>query len=394
MTRRRQSIALLALASGMSPFGMTMILPALPYISERFDADYALVQLVVSGYLLGVALAQPVSGFLCDRFGRRPVIISGFAIFVLASIGCALATSLPELVAFRVLQAVGASAGPVASRAIVRDTYTAEMGANALSWITVGLGVAPILGPMVGGWLLSVAGLHAVFLLSAGIGTVLLVAVTANLKESRSATDRAPRLGEMLGNYGRLLRSRPFIGHTLLFGFIQGSFFAFLAVGAAVFETSFGVGPTVFGIVWGGMAIAYVFGALLGGRLSISTLSASVLPTGVFLTFAGGLLMLLLVVTLGVTPATVLLPLVGLMLITGALTPIVMNGAVEHHPDIAGTSAGLSNALGLVVGNLFVITSGILYTGNFLPVAVLIAISTTLTAASYFVLRGIGAAAR
>ena len=177
MTRRRQSIALLALASGMSPFGMTMILPALPAISARFDADYALVQLVVSGYLLGVALAQPISGFLCDRFGRRPVIIAGFGIFVFASIGCALATSLPQLVAFRFLQAVGGSAGPVASRAIVRDTYSAEMGARALSWITVGLGVAPILGPMVGGWLLPVAGLRAVFLLSASVGAILLAAV-------------------------------------------------------------------------------------------------------------------------------------------------------------------------------------------------------------------------
>lgn len=394
MTRRRQSLVLLALASGTSPFGMTIILPALPTISEQFDADYALVQLVVSGYLLGVALAQPISGFLCDRFGRRPVIIVGFGIFVLASIGCALATSLTQLVAFRVLQAIGASAGPVASRAIVRDTYSAEMGARALSWITVGLGVAPILGPMVGGWLLSVANLRAVFLLSASIGAILLVAVTANLRESRGAAERAPRLDEMLGNYGRLLRSRPFLGHTLLFGFIQGSFFAFLAVGAAVFEESFGVGPTVFGVVWGGMAIAYVLGAMLGGRLSVSTLSASVLPTGVFLTFAGGLVMLLLVVTLGVTPATVLLPLSVLMLITGALTPLVMNGAVEHHPDIAGTSAGLSNALGLVIGNLFVITSGILYAGSFLPIAILIAVSTTLTAASYFVLHGTDAPTR
>ena len=140
--------------------------------------------------------------------------------------------------------------------------------------------------------------------------------------------------------------------------------------------------------------MAYVFGAMLGGRLSVSTLSASVLPVGVFLTFAGGLVLLLLVVTLGVTPATVLLPLGVLMLITGALTPLVMNGAVEHHPDIAGTSAGLSNALGLVIGNLFVITSGILYVGNFLPIAVLIAVSTTLTAASYFVLRGTGASLR
>lgn len=392
MSRRTPSIALLAVASGMGPFGMAIVLPALPDIVERFDSDYSLVQLVVSGYLLGVALAQPISGFLCDRFGRRPVMLIGLSIFILASVGCSVSTSLSQLVTFRVLQAVGASTGTVASRAIVRDIFSAEMGTRALSYITIGLGVAPVIAPMIGGWLLVVASIKVVFLFAAGIGAAVFATIALHLPETRSTADVAPKWNEGFGNYGRLLKSRPFVGYTLIFGFVQGSFFAFLAVGAAVFQTSFGMGPTVFGMVWGGMAIAYVFGAMLGGRLSVSTLSASVLPIGVLLTLVVGALLLLMVITIGVSPATVLLPIVVLMALSGTVTPLVMAGAVYDHPDIAGTSAGLSSALGLIIGNVFVIVSGLLYDGNFLPIAVLIAISTSLTAASWLTIREPGSA--
>lgn len=367
---------------------MAIVLPALPNIVERFSADYSQVQLVVSGYLLGVACAQPVSGFLCDRFGRRPVMLTGLVIFILASIGCSLASSLSQLVTFRVLQAVGASTGTVASRAIVRDVFSAEMGTRALSYITMGLGVAPVIAPIVGGGLLMIADIDVIFLIAAGAGLVVFISIALRLPETRGEQDVGPQWSEGLRNYGRLLRSRPFIGYTLVFGFVQGSFFAFLAVGAAVFQDSFGMGPTVFGIIWGGMAIAYVFGAMLGGRLSVSTISANVLPTGMLLTLLVGAVHLVLVLTAGISPATVLLPIVLLMALSGAVTPLVMAGAVHHHPDIAGTSAGLSSALGLVIGNVFVVASGLLYDGNFLPIAILIAISTSLTAASWLIIRG------
>lgn len=389
MNTRHPSVALLAVVSGLGPFGMAILLPALPAIAQQYDQGYSQVQLVVSGYLLGVALAQPISGFLCDRFGRRRVILIGLSIFIVASIGAAFASSLTELVAYRMLQASGVSAGTVVSRAIVRDVFAVAQSTQALSKITMGLGIAPVVAPMVGGWLIGLGDMRFVFLFSAVIGVITLCSVALKLPETLSASAPKPALG--ISHYTRLLRSRPFLGYTLIFGFVQGSFFAFLAVGAAIFENSFGLDAATFGLVWGGMAIAYVLGAMAGGRLSTSGVSNRVLPVGVWLTLIIGLLMLAIILSVGVTKATVLLPMVALMAVSGAVTPLVMAGAVQHHPDIAGLSAGFSSALGLLIGNVFVVLSGVFYAGNFLPIAVLIAASTSLTAISWLIIpRGAG----
>ena len=124
----------------MSPFGMTIILPALPAITRTFDATYADVQWLVSGYLLGIAAAQPLVGFLCDRIGRRPVFLGGFSLFVITSVLLSFAETLPQLIGLRVLQAVGGSTGTVVSRAVIRDLYSASSASQAISVIGDGNG--------------------------------------------------------------------------------------------------------------------------------------------------------------------------------------------------------------------------------------------------------------
>ena len=388
MRSSRPSIVLLAIASGLSPFGMAIVLPAIPNVVERFGSDYAIVQFIVSAYLLGLAISQPLSGFLCDRFGRRPVMLIGFSAFVVASVGCAWAASLPQLIGMRFVQALGVSTGTVVSRAIIRDTYSADVGARAMSFITIGLGVAPVVAPMFGGWLDAAGGPRAIFLATAACGVIVLAGLVFRLAETRDASVAGPRWGDWFGSYARLLGSRPFLGYTLIYGFVQGSFFSFLAVGASVFEADFGMSAQTFGIVWGVMAVSYVVGALLGGRLSVSAVSEYLLPVGMLATLAFGWLLGLSIFLVGVHPLTLLAPMVALMMLSGAVTPIVMAGAVYHHPDIAGTSAGLSSALGLVIGSSFTIASGFLYSGDFLPVAVLIAGAATMTAASWLLVRG------
>ena len=378
----------------MSPFGMAIVLPVIPEIVERFDSGYSAAQFVVSGYLLGIAVAQPAIGFLCDRFGRRPVMLGGLATFVVASIGLSVAATLPQLIALRVLQAVGAGAGSVVSRAVVQDTCTAETGTRAMSRLTIGLGVAPVVAPMAGGWLAAVGGADAIFLATAALGVVVLSRLAYALPETRDTGAEAPGWSAWFGGYRRLLVSRPFVGYTLVFGFVQGGFFAFLAVGAAVFESSFGIGPAAFGLIWGAMTIAFVVGATVGGRLSVSTLSRYVFPTGAWLTPVAGLALLVLTRFVGAYPGTVLLPILLMMTLSGLVMPAVLAGPVYHHPDIAGTSAGLSSALGLVVGSSFTIASGMLYAGAFEPIAVLIFVATILTALSSLLVSHSGVTAR
>ena len=164
------SVWLLGLASSLSSFGITIVIPIMVTLSTQFNADYASVQFVLSAYILGISLSQPFIGILCDQIGRRPVILAGFAIFVVASIGAAWTDSLSGLIALRFLQAVGASVGTVAARAIVRDTRNALETTVTMGQIAAMMGFAPIVAPVVGGWLGAAFGYRSVFIATAALG--------------------------------------------------------------------------------------------------------------------------------------------------------------------------------------------------------------------------------
>ncbi len=250
------SVLLLGIASSLSPFGVTIAVPILAGIATTFAASAGAAQFVISAYLLGLALAQPFNGFLCDRLGRRPVLLGGFGVFVAASVAAAYATQLELLIACRFLQAVGVSVGTVASRAVVRDTRDAAGAAEALAYIAAAMGFAPVVAPILGGWLGASWGYQTVFWITALMGVVTLAAIYLLLPETLHADSARPRWSQWMRNYRALFTSGPFIGYTLVFGFIQGCFFAFLAIGATLFEQRFGIGARQFGLWWGLMAIS------------------------------------------------------------------------------------------------------------------------------------------
>jgi DHA1 family bicyclomycin/chloramphenicol resistance-like MFS transporter len=371
-------------ASGLSPFGMAIIVPAMDTIAASYRADFSAAQFVVSAYLFGLTVAQPVVGYFCDRFGRRPVMLGGFTLFVAASVLCAFSTTLSQLVVLRFIQAVGVSVGTVGSRAIVRDTYDPQSGAQALSFIAAAMGIAPVIAPILGGLLVVYGGQRAVFLLTAAIGVVVLARLINHLPETRTADTLQPKWREWMGSYKALFRSRAFMGYTLTFGFVQGSFFSFLAVGASVFATHFGLQAQSFGLLWGVLTITYVFGATLGGWANARFGMWPVLTVGVVATLLAGWLLPLLNALTDTSLAGVLIPLGLMMCASGAVTPNAIAGAVYEHPKIAGTSSGLSSALAIGVGGLFTVVSGFIYDGDFGPIALLVALATTLTALAWW----------
>ncbi|MFK7888323.1 MAG: multidrug effflux MFS transporter [Gammaproteobacteria bacterium] len=378
------SIALLGIASGLSPFGMAIIVPAMHTIATRYEANFTTAQFVISAYLLGLAIAQPVAGYFCDRFGRRPVMLLGFTLFVVASVLCAFAGTLNQLIALRFLQAVGVSVGTVASRAIVRDTRDEQGGARAMSFIAATMGMAPVVAPILGGGLVSVGGQRAVFLLTAAIGVAVLLGMLYQLPETRTADTLRPHWRDWMRSYKELFRSVDFMGYTLMFGFVQGSFFSFLAVGASVFATHFNLEASSFGLLWGLLTIAYVFGATIGGWANARFGAWRVLSFGVAVTLLAGWLLPLLNLLTSTSLAGVLIPLGLMMCASGAVTPNAIAGAVYTHPKIAGTSSGLSSALAIAVGGLFTVASGLIYNGDFGRIAWLVALATTLTGAAWW----------
>ena len=384
---RRPPLLLLGVASSLSPFGMAVIVPAMNSIAVRYDASLSTVQVVISAYLFGLAAAQPFMGHLCDRFGRRPVMLAGFTVFVLASLACALANTLELLIVARFLQAVGTSAGTVASRAILRDTCDGDDLATGMSYVAAAMGTAPIVAPIMGGLIDTHATLPWLFVGTAGIGALVLGAMLLRLPETLPANSPRPDARRLLSNYGILFRSRAFLGNTFLYGFIQGSFFCFLAVGATYFLTAYGMDSQTFGIVWGTMAIAYVIGATAGARLTVRLGGARLLKASIVLSLATAAGLVGLSLSEPVPMAGVLVPLFLLMVFAGTATPGAMAGAIRPHPDMAGTASGLSSATGLVLSGLFTVVTGLVYAGAFLPVALLVLLACSLASGGWLLAR-------
>ena len=376
-------LLLLSAVAAISPLGMVLLAPALDAIGERFNVDTSQTQFIVSAYLLGLALAQPIAGILCDRFGRRPVMLIGFAVFVVTSLVCAFVDSLELLIFMRFLQAAGVSVGTVTSRATVRDLNDAAGSARAISYISAAMGLAPIIGPAIGGFISGAYGPQAVFFVSAALGTLLWLWAFRAYPETADPAGRVhPTLDEWLMSYRDLLRSREFLGYSIIYGLAQAVFFAFMAVGAAVFEADLGLGPEEFGATWGLLAIAYVGGAVLTGKLAFSVSHRRLLWLGLLLIVIGSWALLGLVLAIGVTWWTLTIPLVLLSGANGVVTPMSMAGAVSCRPQIAGTSSGLSSAIGLSLSGVFTIVAGSVYDGDFTNIAVMMALVATLTASA------------
>lgn len=384
-------IALLGAISGLSAFGMASVVPSLPVLGAALGADAATLQFLVSAYLLGLGLFQPIQGILCDRFGRRPVLLGGFLLFALASMAAVLADSIAVLAVARFVQAMGVSVATVVTRAIVRDTHGPEDGAIALSFITAVMGVAPIVAPIAGGLVTAEWGWRAVFWLHASIAFLLLAFMVVMLRESRPATTEGMTVAQLLAGSRVLLRDPIFMSFTLAYSSISAGSFAFITVGAALFERLFAMTPAAFGTLWAGLALAYLCGAAAAGTLARRYSNRSIIQRGLMLNLLAAACLvtgaLLWRPVLPVFMAALLLQ----MGANGLVSPLCLAGCVSERPDLAGVASGLSSALAMLVAMVFAALSGVLFDGSALPVALLVgACAATAFASARPALRWLG----
>jgi DHA1 family bicyclomycin/chloramphenicol resistance-like MFS transporter len=355
---------------------MAIIIPNLAMFGRVFEADLAQVQFLVSAYALGLALAQPIQGVLSDRFGRRPIMLAGLLVFVVASLGCAVATTLDGLIIWRFAQALGISVGTVISRALIRDVCDTEQTARALSIIAASLGIAPVIAPIAGGYLGASLGWQAIFVLSSVAGVITMVWVYMRLPETRDPRTALSKHATDGGTFDKvmtLLRSGCFIGYTLAYGFVTSAFFVFLVVGANVFERELGIEQQEFGLIWGPLALTYVAGAMLTNSVSKRYGFRGALRICIVgLAFVAVALPLTLLI-LGVTAVSLLVPLASLMILSGLVSPLTLAGAVSYRPQWSGLSSGLSSSLGLGMGVFFALVSGLVYRDSMVePVALMV----------------------
>ena len=351
MTKTSLPIWFLAIISSISPFGVAIMAPLIPSLSASLDRPVTDLQFLVSADVLGLAFTQPLVGMASDYFGHRRVLLTGFAFFVLASVGLTLSADFWSLVTFRFLQATGAGVGTVIARGIISHQMTPALALKAFATLTAVMGLTPIVAPIIAGYVVIVSTAHMVFALLILLGLLIFLGSWYLIPTSDDGHERRS-LRDYVRGYRQLLQSRVFWSFTLGFGCLQGIFFALLACAALLFEQQFAIGVDQFSVIWSALAGVYITGSTLLSRFStfgtfntqrycVALLSMTCIAAPV----AVGLM--------GLTLMTLLVPLGLLMFFSGLLTPGTMLGAVNAVPNQSAGAAGLSSAGGMTLAAVF-----------------------------------------
>jgi len=351
----------LVMAAAVGPLAMNVFLPSLPGMARHFDTDYAVMQLAVSFYLAATAVLQLFIGPASDRFGRRPVILVCFAIFLVGTVAAVYAPTVETLLFCRLLQAF-ASGGLVISRAVVRDTVGTTEAASQIGYITMGMSVVPMVGPMIGGFLDELYGWQAGFWLSLAFGLVALGFAFFDLNETNC--NRSGSLAEQFRAYPQLLGSGRFWGYTLTAACTAGAFFAFIGGGPYIATEMLGLTPSQYGSYFGIISLGYMLGNFLSGRfakvfgLNRMMLSGNVVAvSGMVLAitlFAGGIY----------HPLSLFGPVFFTGVGNGLTLPSANAGVVSVKPHLAGSASGLGGALQIGGGAALSMLAGALITAQ------------------------------
>jgi DHA1 family bicyclomycin/chloramphenicol resistance-like MFS transporter len=365
---------LLAAAVALGPLAIDMYLPALPSMAESLNAGPDRIQLTLSIYLAGFALAQLICGPLADRFGRKPIMVIGFVLFAIASVGCALASNIETLILFRFLQALGGSAGPVLGRAAVRDIYTPREAARIMAILASIMALAPAIAPTGGGLLLSVFGWESIFLALGAYSLLMALIIAFGIKEPLAANNRQSlRLGSLWLNYRTLAADKSFLGYTLTNALVFSGLFAFVSGAPFVLIDFMGVKAEFFGLYFAAVVAGYIGGNLTAIYLGRKLLPDQILLRGVGLCMASGALMAGLALT-GVFHITaVMIPQILFMAGVGMVLPQTMSGALANFPQMAGAASALFGFVQMTLAALIGMLVGHLHTGTSLVMALTIA---------------------
>ena len=385
--RTPPAIVTLVVVAGAAALSMNVFLPSMPGIAAAFGTDYAVVQLAVSAYLALTGLLNLVAGPLSDRYGRRVVLLGSFAVFVVASIGCAVAPNVELFLACRMVQAVVAS-GMVLSRTIVRDMYPRARAASMIGYVTMGMSLVPMVGPMIGGVLDEAFGWRASFVLLAVFGALVMALIAFDLGETNMA--RSGSFTQQVRHYPALLRSRRFWGYAATAAMASGAFFAFLGGAPYVATNVLGMGQSETGLYFGIVAFGYLIGNWLSGRFTARRGIYAMMRAGTWVAVLGMVLGMALFLAGIRAPLSLFGPMFFVGVGNGMTLPSANAGMLSVRPEISGTASGLGGALMIGGGaGLAALTGALLspQTGAWPLIGMMLAASLLSVAAAAYTIR-------
>jgi DHA1 family bicyclomycin/chloramphenicol resistance-like MFS transporter len=337
--------ALLALFTAIGPLSIDLYIPALPDIANTLAASDAEVQLTISIYIVGFAVGQLVYGPLSDRYGRRPMMIAALALFCVAALLCAAAPSIDALLAARFVHGFAASGAIVLARAIIRDLYEGTRAARELSRMAMIMGLAPIVGPLIGGGLQTVSGWRAEFAFIFAAGAIAVTAALTLLPETRRAGIAPQSFADVLASFGVVARHRGFIAHIAIVALSFAGLFAWISGSSFVLQNLYGLSPMAFGAAFAVSACGFIIGTSIAanivGRIGVDRtigLGAVVLATA-------GLVLIVSTLVLPPTGVNLAVPVAVYLAGLGLVMPQAFAASLQPFPERAGAASALGGVV-------------------------------------------------
>jgi DHA1 family bicyclomycin/chloramphenicol resistance-like MFS transporter len=371
----------LGVISFLGPLAIHVYLPVIPAVKAAFGLSDALAQATFSIAVLGMGSATLAYGSLSDRYGRRPVLLSGLSLFVLGSAISAVAASVPMLVAGRLVQAVGAGCGVTLVRTIARDAYGPERLVRAIAYLTMFYSVGPMISPVVGGLLVDTLGWRSVFGFSVAAAAAITAGVWLVIYETRPAGEPVKR-GSLLRSYVELLAQPRFAALVMQTGFSTSTFLIMSTASATLMKELLGRPATEFGLYFVLLPLGFMSGTMISSRLGNRAPTEPMVLGGSILCLAAVAVQAALLLSLPPSPLMLFVPGAFVTMAQGIALPYAQAGAMATIPRLAGTAAGIGVFVQQVLGASFAQLYGVIADGTPRPLVIAATLSASLGVAA------------
>ncbi len=367
---------MLAFMTALGPLATDLYLPSLPHIGEALGASPAAVQLTLSAYLIGFSAGPIVYGPVSDALGRKPVLVAAFALFVLATIACAAATSVEMLIFARALQAFGGAGPIILARTMVRDLYEGPRAGREMSMMGSIMGVTPIIAPVLGGFLQVALGWRSVFITMAVGGLILALLAVFLVPETnrfRDAAHLAPRA--ILRSYAVVIKNRAYRAYVALLALSYAGLFAFISASSFVMQGVYGLDEIMFGIAFAICSVFFVLGTLIGTRIVSRRGFDDTIGVGTALLAIGGVGQWLGASLLPGQIVALVIPEMIYFTGIGLVLPQAMAAAMAPFPERAGAASSLAGFVQMVFASAAGAGVGAFVGGSAMPLVTASALS-------------------